>query len=98
MPEELPSRFPNLVGKVGSARAGFYNEFQREADEYDRDFTKKYEEYMSTTLIFVSLSPAFILAIMLIYFFRGNRLACSPQLHLLSFLMFRRSLNRITKK
>ena len=32
----------------------FYNKFQREIEEHDRDFEKKYDEDLNTTLIFVS--------------------------------------------
>jgi len=33
----------------------FYNKFQREMEEHDRDFEKKYDEDLNTTLIFVSV-------------------------------------------
>ena len=36
------------------SRRHFYNTFNREADEYDRDFHKKYHDDLNTTLIFVS--------------------------------------------
>ena len=45
---------PNLHGTASGARVEFYDKFQREADEYDRDFMKKYDEDLNTTLIFVS--------------------------------------------
>lgn len=35
-------------------RREFYNAFNREADEYDRDFHKKYHDDLNTSLIFVS--------------------------------------------
>lgn len=35
-------------------RRHFYKMFNREADEYDRDFHKKYHDDLNTTLIFVS--------------------------------------------
>jgi len=35
-------------------RRHFYKIFNREADEYDRDFHKKYHDDLNTTLIFVS--------------------------------------------
>ena len=54
MLEALPSLFPNLLGTASGARAEFYDKFQREADEYDHDFMKKYDEDLNTTLIFVS--------------------------------------------
>ena len=56
MLKALPSLFPNLLGTVSSARVEFYDKFQREADEHDRDYLKKYDEDLNTTLIFVSLS------------------------------------------
>jgi len=37
-------------------RRHFYKMFNREADEYDRDFHKKYHDDLNTTLIFVSRS------------------------------------------
>jgi len=35
-------------------RARFYRHYQREAEEYDREFMKKYDDDLNTTLIFVS--------------------------------------------
>jgi len=35
-------------------RRHFYKMFNREADEYDSDFHKKYHDDLNTTLIFVS--------------------------------------------
>jgi len=35
-------------------RRHFYKTFNQEADEYDRDFHKKYHEDLNITLIFVS--------------------------------------------
>jgi len=55
MLKALPSLFPNLLGTASSARVEFYDKFQREADEYDSDFMKKYDEDLNTTLIFVSI-------------------------------------------
>ena len=55
MLKALPSLFPNLLGTSSNARVEFYDKFQREADEYDRDFMKKYDEDLNTTLIFVSV-------------------------------------------
>ena len=34
-------------------RARFYNHYREEAEEYDKDFMKKYDEDLNTTLIFV---------------------------------------------
>jgi len=54
MLKALPSLFPNLLGTARGPRVEFYDKFQREADEYDRDFMKKYDEDLNSTLIFVS--------------------------------------------
>ena len=32
----------------------FYKAYRKEADEYDKEFIKKYDEDLNTTLIFVS--------------------------------------------
>jgi len=37
-------------------RARFYRHYQREAEEHDREFMKKYDDDLNTTLIFVSLA------------------------------------------
>ena len=58
MLKALPSLFPNHLGTANNARVEFYDKFQREADEYDRDFMKKYEEDLNTTLVFVSIFSA----------------------------------------
>ena len=53
----LRNYLPRLESAGGSARAQFYNEFKREADEYDNDFLGKYRGDLDTTLIFVGLPP-----------------------------------------
>ena len=57
MLKALTSLFPNLLGTTGGARHEFYDKFQREADEHDRDFLTKYGSDLDTTLIFVSVFP-----------------------------------------
>jgi len=37
-------------------RIRFYKNYQKEAEEYDREFMKKYDDDLNTTLIFVSLA------------------------------------------
>jgi len=71
MLKALPSLFPNLLGTASSARVEFYDKFQREADEYDRDFMKKYDEDLNTTLIFVSAASASASIVSLIPFSGG---------------------------
>ena len=36
-------------------RAHFYETYRKEAEDYDKDFIKKHDEDLNTTLIFVSL-------------------------------------------
>jgi len=36
-------------------RARFFEYYRREADDYDREFLRKYDENLNTTIIFVSL-------------------------------------------
>ena len=51
----LQSLFPSLNRTTGGARQEFYDKFQREANERDRDLTERYESDLDTTLIFVSV-------------------------------------------
>jgi hypothetical protein len=37
-------------------RARFYEDYRKVAEEYDKEFNKRYDEDLNTTLIFVSLS------------------------------------------
>jgi len=50
----LGSYFPSIASRTVTARAEFYDKYKREADEYDKDFMKKYDQDLNTTLIFVS--------------------------------------------
>lgn len=43
--------FPKL--KTDEDKADFFAVYKKEAEEYDREFTKKYDEDLNTTLIFV---------------------------------------------
>ena len=97
MLKALPTLFPNLLGTASGARHEFYDKFQREADEYDRDFMGKYEEDLNTTLIFVSgLSPSSTSIAALTCF--PGRPVCSPRSHPLSSSTFKAVFNRITKE
>ena len=98
MLKALPSLFPNLLGTSSSARVEFYDKFQREADEYDRDFMKKYDEDLNTTLIFVSPGFTFVSATAFILFTGVYRLVCSPQLLPLSSSTPRTTSSRTFKK
>ena len=82
MLKALPSLFPNLLGTTNSPRNDFYDKFKREADEYDRDFIKKYDEDLNTTLIFVSVFPQVHLDCGVNLFSWEHRLVCSPRSHL----------------
>ena len=37
-------------------RARFFEHYRKEAEDYDREFMKKYDEDLNTTLIFVSFT------------------------------------------
>ena len=41
-------------------RAEFYKHYRKEAEEYDKEFMKKYEEDLDTTLIFVCCPAVYI--------------------------------------
>ena len=45
----------NLPPTQEDPRARFFDDYHREAEEYDREFMKKYDEDLNTTLIFVSI-------------------------------------------
>ena len=96
MLKALPTLFLHLLGTTSSAPVEFYDKFQREADEHDRDFMKKYGEDLDTTLIFVGFLFFSTLSVMLIRILWGNRPVCSPQSHPLSSSMSRASSNRIS--
>ena len=97
MIKALPSLFPHLLGTANNARVEFYDKFQREADEYDRDFIKKYDEDLNTTLIFVGFLFFIHPGCDAHLAFRGwGRPVCSPRSHLLSLSMSRANSSRIT--
>ena len=57
----LRDALKSVLGDTGpgaNPRMEFYNKFQREMEEHDRDFEKKYDEDLNTTLIFVSVHCA----------------------------------------
>ena len=56
-------------------RAKFYEHYRKEADEYDKEFMKKYEEDLDTTLIFVCYPHRFNRHT---YIDLCHRLVCSP--------------------
>jgi hypothetical protein len=44
-----------LHGTARGACIEFYDKFQRQADEHDRDFAEKYERDLNTIMVFVSV-------------------------------------------
>jgi hypothetical protein len=44
-----------LHGTARGTYIEFYDEFQRKANEYDRDFVEKYERDLNTIVVFVSV-------------------------------------------
>ena len=93
----LSTLFSNPLGTSGSARVVSYDWFQREADEYESDFMKKYDEDLNTALIFVSilskLSRSWIQLVLL-----GVQAVCSLQLHPPSLSTFKKTFNWISNK
>jgi len=47
------SQGPDLPSTQGGLRTKFYEKYHLEAEGYDREFIKKHDEDMNTTLIFV---------------------------------------------
>jgi hypothetical protein len=56
MLKALSASFPNLT-TFRNTGVEFYDKFQRAADDYDRPFTKKCDEDLNATLIFVGIFP-----------------------------------------
>ena len=59
-PYAIPVHAPSRGTALGTKRAAdprteFYDKFQREMEEHDRDFETKYDGDLDTTLIFVSV-------------------------------------------
>ncbi|KAF9783273.1 hypothetical protein BJ322DRAFT_1008423, partial [Thelephora terrestris] len=67
MLKALPTLFPHLLETDQNARVEFYTKFQRQTSDHDRDFIKKYDEDLNTTLIFAGLfsavASAFIISV-----------------------------------
>jgi len=47
------SQKPDPLSTQEDYRTKFYEIYRREAEEYDREFIKRYDEDLNTTLIFV---------------------------------------------
>ena len=45
-----------MVPNQEDHRARFFEHYRKEAEEYDREFMKKHDEDLNTTLIFVSFT------------------------------------------
>ena len=52
----LPSKKQDAFPIREDYQAGFYKDYHKVSEEYDREFLKKYDEDLNITLIFVSLS------------------------------------------
>ena len=73
--EPLYSRDQHSPQTQEDHRTKFYERYRHEAEEYDREFIKKYDEDLNTTLIFVS----FVRKLTSICADPACRLVCSPQ-------------------
>jgi len=45
--------------RTNNSRANIFAIYRKESDEFDRDYTRKYDEDLNTSLIFVSFRPSF---------------------------------------
>jgi len=52
--------------RTNDSRADFFAIYRKESDEFDRDYTRKYDEDLNTSLIFVSFTSVFSCALSLI--------------------------------
>ena len=48
--------------RTNNSRADFFSVYRKESDEFDREYTKKYDEDLNTSLIFVSYLISFLRA------------------------------------
>ena len=53
------SQKQNVLPAQEDLRGQFYDNYRKEAEGYDREFMKKYDEDLNTTLIFVSFDLKF---------------------------------------
>ena len=58
-PRPSYSRGQNMLLTQEDPRGQFYEVYRKEAEEYDKEFMKKYDEDLNTTLIFVSCISSF---------------------------------------
>ena len=63
--------------RTNGSRADFFAVYRKESDEFDRDYARKYDEDLNTSLIFVSLSPPFVASLVSSPTFGMTRLVCS---------------------
>lgn len=71
----LRAFFPKL--KKDDAKAEFSAVYKREAEEHDREFAKKYDEDLNTTLIFVRTFLHWKLLLLTIRRHLGGSILCS---------------------
>ena len=48
--------------RTNDSRTDFFAIYRKESDEFDRDYTRKYDEDLNTSLIFVSPSPSLVVS------------------------------------
>ena len=54
LPDSLHRKEEDPEPLQDGLRAEFYTHYRKEAEEYDKEFVKKHDEDLNTTLIFVS--------------------------------------------
>lgn len=80
----LPSARTSLtIVQDAECRSRFYEVYHKQSQEYDREFAKKYDDDLDTTLIFVNLrshpeNPLFVDSVYRLDFFRPSRPRSSP--------------------
>lgn len=55
----LPSQIQGALAAQGDHETRFFDNYRKVAEEYDKDFFKKYGEDLDTTLIFVGSTTGF---------------------------------------
>ena len=65
--------------RTSDPRADFFTIYRKESDEFDREYAKKYDEDLNTSLIFVSFSPPSVASWVSSPMFGTSRLVCSQR-------------------
>ena len=76
------SRKQNVLPTQEDYQARFYTDYRKVAEEYDKEFLKKYDEDLNTTLIFVNFKSSFSKSMLTRVSISGRSVLCrSLRLH-----------------